>query len=386
MKKRWLSKNITFLGFTSLFNDIASEIIHPLLPLFIVEVLKKGGKELGIVEGISELTASIFKLISGNLSDKVRERKKLAVFGYLVATLTRPFLGITSNIYQVVVLRFFDRVGKGIRASPRDALISASISKEDLGKAFSFQRAMDHLGAFIGPLFAILLVNYFTIREVFYLSIIPGIISLMCIILFVKEKRIEGGILDKKKTELPFSYYFKLPLKFYLFLFVFFIFTLGNSSDTFIILKAKKEGAELIFVPVLWATLNLVKSVSSLPAGYLADRFSKKGVLILGWLLYSVSYLGFALSETTTQFLTILVVYGLYFGFSEGVERAIISELLPEDRRGTGFGLFYLVQGIGLLLASILFGLIWDYYSVKLPFFISSFLALLSTILLILFV
>ncbi len=377
--KKWLNRNVFFLGLTSLFNDIASELVHPLLPIFIAETLKAGAKGLGIVEGIAELTSSIFKLISGNLSDKFRERKKPAVFGYLLAAITRPIVGFTTNIYQVIVLRFFDRTGKGIRGAPRDALISLSVSEKDSGKAFSFQRAMDHLGAFIGPLFAILLIPHFSIRQIFYFSIIPGLLAVVAIAIFVTEKKKELSPSRPQK----FSFYFKLPLKFYFFLFVFFIFTIGNSSDTFIILKAKKEGALLITLPLLWSVFNLIKSLSSLPAGYLADRFGKKKILFFGWLIYFVSYVGFAYAKDLKTFLFLFMFYGLYFGFTEGIERAIISDFLPEDKKGTGFGLFHFVQGIGLLIASVMFGILWEMLGIKIPFLIGAFLALVASFLLV---
>ncbi len=377
--KGWLNKNIFFLGFTSLFNDIASELIHPLLPIFIAETLKGGAKGLGIVEGIAELTSSIFKLISGNLSDKFHNRKTLAVFGYFLAGVARPLLGFGVNIYHIIFLRFLDRLGKGIRGAPRDALISLSVSEKDSGKAFSFQRAMDHLGAFIGPLFALLFIPHFSIREIFYFSLIPGLLSVFLIFFFVKEKETKISPIKTQK----FSFYFKLPLKFYFLLFVFFIFTIGNSSDTFIILKAKKEKLSLITLPLLWSVFNLVKSISSLPAGYLADRFGKKKILFTGWLIYFLSYIGFAYAEDFKTFIFLFIFYGLYFGFTEGIERAFISDFLPEDKKGTGFGLFYFFQGIGLLIASFMFGILWEIFGMKIPFLIGGFLALIASFLLI---
>lgn len=377
--KNWLNRNTFFLGLTSLFNDIASEIVHPLLPVFIAETLKLGAKGLGIVEGIAEFTSSTFKLISGNLSDKFRERKKIVISGYFIAAITRPLLGFTNNIFQVILLRFFDRTGKGIRSAPRDALISISVSKEHSAKAFSFQRAMDHLGAFIGPLFALLLITHFPIREIFYFSLIPGLFAILSISIFVKEEKKENLILNKES----FSFYFKLPFRYYFFLFVFFIFTISNSSDTFIILKAKKEGLFLASLPLLWSIFNLIKSLSSLPAGVLADRFGKKRILFLGWLIYSLSYLGFAFASDLTPFLLLFMFYGLYYGFTEGIERAIISDFLPEVKKGTGFGLFYFLQGVGLLIASFMFGIFWETFGLKVPFLIGSFLSLLAGFLLI---
>ncbi|MEO0269748.1 MAG: MFS transporter [candidate division WOR-3 bacterium] len=377
--KKWLNRNTFFLGLTSLLNDIASEIVHPLLPVFIAETLKQGAKGLGIVEGIAEFTSSTFKLISGYFSDKLKERKKVTVSGYLIAAISRPLLGFANNIFYVILLRFFDRTGKGIRSAPRDALIALSVSKEHSGKAFSFQRAMDHLGAFIGPLFALLLITHFSIREIFYFSLIPGLLAVLSISIFVKEEKKENLILKKES----FSFYFKLPFKYYFFLFVFFIFTISNSSDTFIILKAKKEGLILASLPLLWSVFNLIKSLSSMPAGFLADRFGKKRILFLGWLIYSLSYLGFAFAKDLKTFLFLFMFYGIYYGFTEGIERAIISDFLPEDKKGTGFGLFYFLQGIGLLIASFIFGIFWETFGLKIPFLIGSFLSLLAGFLLI---
>ncbi|MEN3045487.1 MAG: MFS transporter [Candidatus Hydrothermales bacterium] len=377
--RRWLNKNVFFLSLTSFFNDIASELIHPLLPLFIVENLKKGPIGLGIVEGISELTSSLFKLLSGNLSDVVKERKKIIVSGYLLAAVTRPLIGFSVNLHQVIFLRFLDRLGKGIRGAPRDALISLSVPESDSSKAFSFQRAMDHFGAFIGPLFTILLLQYFSIREIFYFSIIPGLISVLLILIFVREEKVNFG----KIKSIKISFYFKLPLKFYFFLFIFFIFTLANASDTFILLKAKSEGMLLVTIPLFWSILNLIKALSSLPAGYFADKFGKKKVLILGWLIYSVSYLGFAHASSFSSFIVLFVLYGIYFGLTEGVERAFISSFLPEEKRGTGFGLFYFVEGLGLLISSLFFGTLWEIFGMKVPFLVCSLLSLFASLLLI---
>jgi len=377
--KKWFNRNIFFLGLTSFFNDISAEMIKPILPVFIAETLKAGAKGLGIVEGISEFISSVFKLLSGFLSDRFREKKKIAVSGYLVASITRPLLGLCSNVYQVIFLRVVDRTGKGIRQAPRDALIADSSLKKDFGKAFSFHRAMDHLGAFVGPLILAALIPLFYIRTLFYFAFIPGIIAVISILFFVKEEK-KKEIYEKKYS---FSFYFKLPFKFYLFLFIFFIFTLGNASDTFILLKAKKETNILIALPVLWSVFNLIKSLSSFPAGYLADRFGKKRVLFSGWIIYSLSYLGFAFADSFIKFLFIFMFYGLYYGFTEGVERSIVAEFLPEDKRGTGFGLFHLISGIGLLLASIFFGILWEFFGYSVPFLIGAFLSLLAGFLLI---
>lgn len=377
MKFIKLPRNVKALGFVSFFNDIASEMINPLLPIFLTNVLKAGTVALGVIEGVAEATNSFLKLFSGIISDKLKKKKTLIFSGYLIASFSRPLIGITNSWKEVLFLKFFDRFGKGIRTSPRDALISLSVDKNETGKAFGFQRAMDHLGALIGPVIAFLLLNFFDLREIFLISILPGIITLYILIHFVKEK--PAG---ERKT---FSLKGKLPKKFYFLIFIFFLFNLGNSSDAFLILKAKEEGVKILFLPILWSLFHFIKSIFSIPAGILSDRVGRKKVIMVGWLIYSITYFLFAFAKSFYLFIFLFLFYGLYFAFSEGNERALIGDLTKEELRGSAYGIYHFAQGISLFLSSFIFGILWNYFGSQIPFLFGSFISFFSFILLSIF-
>lgn len=366
-----IPKNVKALGFVSFFNDVASEIINPLLPVFITSVLKAGTIALGTIEGIAEATSSILKLFSGIISDKIKKRKKLVITGYTIANLSRPLIGITVSWIQVLILKFFDRFGKGIRTSPRDALISLSAKKEEMGKAFGFQRAMDHLGALTGPLIAFLLLYFLDLRKLFLLSVIPGIIAIIILIYFVKE--VKGEEISKK-----ISIKGKFSKKFHYIIFVFSFFNLGNSSDGFLILKAKEEGIKIFMLPLFWSLLHFVKSIFSMPAGIISDKIGRKGVIIAGWSIYSLVYLGFAFAKSFSFFTFLFLLYGLYFALTEGVERAMISDYAEENYKGSAFGIYHFFQGISLFLASFIFGILWNYFGSTLPFLLGAIISFIS--------
>ncbi len=372
-----IPKNVKALGFVSFFNDIASEIINPLLPVFITSVLKAGTIALGTIEGIAEATGSLLKLFSGIISDKIKKRKTLVVIGYTIANFSRPLIGITGSWIQVLILKFFDRFGKGIRASPRDALISLSTKKEEMGKAFGFQRAMDHLGALTGPLIAFGLLYFLDLRKIFLLSIIPGIVTIIVLLYFVKE--VKG---EEKKRKISLKG--KFSKKFYYIIFVFFLFNLGNSSDGFLILKAKEEGIKIFMLPLFWSLLHLIKSMFSVPAGIFSDKLGRKSVIIVGWFIYSLTYLGFAFAKSLLFFVFLFFFYGLYFALTEGVERAMISDYADKKYRGSAFGLYHFAQGISLFFASFIFGILWNYFGSTLPFITGGMISFISIILLLL--
>lgn len=361
-----LSKNVRNLGWVSLFNDVASEMIYPLLPLFLSTVLGAGVVFIGVIEGIAESISSFLKLFSGWVSDRFRKRKGLILFGYALASVTRPFIGIATSPYHVLVLRFFDRIGKGVRSSPRDALLSQSCGQEERGKAFGFQRAMDHAGAMTGPLVASLLMAVLTkdLRTIFLLAFIPSLFCLWILWRGVSDvpptEAFDRADRRKNPTEAPPRLNWKQWDKgFKSFLLVITLFTLGNSSDAFLLLRAQAVGLDVISIPVLWFLFHLSKTIFSVPGGALSDRIGRKRVMILAWAVYGFVYLGFAFASKGYQVWLLFVVYGLFYGLSEGTEKAWVSDLVDASKRGTAYGAYHFCIGIAALPASLLMGLIW---------------------------
>ena len=378
-------KNVFALGWTSFLNDTASEMIYPLLPVFLTTTLGAGAAFLGLIEGIAESTASLLKLFSGWLSDRLGKRKGLVLFGYGLAAVARPLISVSHAAWQVLLIRAGDRAGKGVRGSPRDALVAASCEESERGKAFGFQRSMDHAGAIVGPLLASLVLflipgNY---RLMFALASIPGILTLPLIALSVREVKPASSPAPKavKLTLSPFSRKFKVYLA------VLVLFTLGNSSDAFLLLRAKTLGVGIALLPILWIVLHIVKMTTSIPGGMLSDKIGRRGVIVAGWLIYALTYLGFGLAGKAWQAWALFAFYGLFFGLTEGVEKAFVADLVPEALRGTAYGLYNFAIGIAALPASLLLGLIWQTtQSALLAFGLGGALAFLASLLLWLFV
>jgi len=381
-KKFWgLNRQIFVLGWVSFFTDVSSEMIYPLLPVFLTSVLGASPTFLGLIEGIAETTASLFKLFSGWLSDRWQKRKALVVFGYVLSSVVRPLVAVATSASQVLIIRFLDRVGKGIRTSPRDALIADSTTADAQGKSFGFQRAMDHTGAVIGPLISFLLIAYFTqdYRLIFALAFIPAFGAVFILIAGVREK-----IISPLPSVNPWR---KFSLKsfspsFRIFLFAVIIFTLGNSSDAFLILRAKENGVSVALIPVLWMVLHVVKSLSATPGGILSDRWGRKKTIMLGWLLYSAIYGGFAWSKSPEAIWLLFTVYGLFYGLTEGAERALVTDLVPATWRGTAFGLYNFSVGLSTLPASLLMGFFWEKFGAPFAFSFGASLAILAVCLL----
>lgn len=374
-------RNIFFLGLVSLFTDISSEMIYPLLPVFLISVLGVGPTFVGLVEGVAEATASFLKLFSGWISDRRQKRKFLVVSGYTLSTLTRPLVAVATAGWHVLFIRFLDRVGKGIRTSPRDALIADSTPELEYGKAFGFQRALDHTGAVIGPLIAFLLLTFITqqYRTLFLLAYIPGIIALILLIFGVKERKAAQPGPSSQPVQLtlrPFDRRFKI------FLLIIILFSLGNSSDAFLILKAKEAGVSVSLLPVLWAVLHISKSLSAAPGGIFSDRYGRRKMIIAGWILYGGVYFGFASAQTSEMVWILFVVYGLFYGLTEGGERALVANLVQPHLRGTAYGLFHFSIGLSTLPASLLMGFLWETLSPKAAFSFGAVLALLAAVLL----
>ncbi|MDE3217495.1 MAG: MFS transporter, partial [Gemmatimonadota bacterium] len=290
-------------------------------------------------------------------SDRVHRRKPLVVVGYVIASITRPLVAVAQTASQVLAIRVADRVGKGLRSSPRDALIADSVDPAIRGRAYGFQRAWDNAGAVAGPLIAFVLLQWegLTLRHVFWLALVPGAFAVATLLWGVREvpKRVarSGAPLDLSQP---------MGGRFWAFMAVIFVFTLGNSTDAFLLLRARQLGVPLALTPIIWALLNAVKSVTNTPGGALSDRIGRRPALMIGWTFYAAVYLAFAHASAQWQAWALFAVYGLYFGFAEGAERALVSDVVPPERRGTAFGWFNLAVGLGALPASLIFGLIWD--------------------------
>ena len=376
-----IPKNVKALGFVSLLNDAASEMIYPLLPIFLTSVLGVGAGALGIIEGIAESTASLLKLFSGWFSDKIKKRKALILIGYSLAAFGRPVIAFSRFWWQVAAIRFIDRLGKGVRTSPRDALISVSTPDNIKGKAFGLHRAMDHAGAIIGPLTAIILLKFgMSLKNLFLWALLPGIITIFIIFLFVKERKIQT---KEKSIKFEFS---ALSRNFKTYLLILILFTLGNSSDAFLILKAKDAGIAVSLIPLLWIVLHFVKMISSVPGGQWSDRVGRRKVIVSGWIVYALIYLGFGFSSQIFHIWVLFAFYGIYFGLTEGVEKAFVSDLISKEFQGTAFGFYHLAVGIAAFPSSVIFGFIWQKLGPFKAFSYGATLAGIASILLLLLV
>ena len=355
-----ISANVVILGLVSFLTDVSSEMIYPLLPLFVATLPGGSAAFLGLIEGAAETTAALLKLVSGSYSDRVRSRKGLVLAGYGMSALARPLIALAYSPLGVLLVRVSDRVGKGVRTSPRDALIADSSPPDGRGKAFGFHRSMDHAGAVVGPLLATaalyLLAN--DLRTVFWLAGIPGIFAVVLIIFKVREVPRNITQLSPARKLLP-GVLPGGPIRGYLAILL--LFTLGNSSDAFLLLKASQSGMSASRVALLWTAFHVVKMLATMPFGALSDRIGRKKVIICGWGVYAVSYAGFALAAGQWQIWCVFLFYGIFYGLTEGVEKAFVADMAPPDQSGTAFGWYNLAIGVGALPASLIFGAIWTW-------------------------
>ncbi|MEA3245497.1 MAG: MFS transporter [Gemmatimonadota bacterium] len=363
-----LSRNVKALGVVSLLADVASEMIYPLLPLFLTGVLGATGTFVGVIEGAAETTSSMLKLASGWWADRVRRRKPLVVAGYALSAVARPLVALATAPWHVLAVRMSDRTGKGIRTSPRDALLADSSSPSQRGRAYGFHRALDNLGAVLGPLLAWFLYEllHVEMRSVFVWSALPGVVSVLGLVWVVREgERGSGGtpgasVGAEQESRLRGETAAPLPAAFWRYLAVVFVFTLGASTDAFLLLRAQQLGVSVAMVPILYAAHNLVKAASSTPGGALSDRYGRRPVIIAGWALYATVYVALGAATAAWQAWLVFLVYGLYFGLTEGTEKAMVADLVPAARRGTAFGWFNFAVGVAALPASVVFGVVWD--------------------------
>ncbi|MEJ7809136.1 MAG: MFS transporter [Gemmatimonadaceae bacterium] len=352
-----LPANVRALGAVSFLTDASSEMIYPLLPLFLSTTLGASASTVGAIEGAAESTSALLKLASGWWSDRARSRKPLVVGGYVLASAVRPLVALAQTSGHVLAIRLADRVGKGIRTAPRDALIADSVDASVRGRAFGFHRAADHAGAVAGPLIAFALLQWLhlPLRTVFALAAIPAALAVLVLITGVRDVPRPA---QPAATSPDLSQ--KLGRRFWLFLAAVLLFTLGNSTDAFLLLRAQQLGVAPALIPLLWAMLHVVKSASSTPGGTLSDRIGRKPLIVAGWLLYAAVYLAFGRASVAWHAWALFAAYGIFFGLTEGVEKALVADIVPADRRGAAFGWYNLAIGLGALPASLLFGMVWD--------------------------
>ncbi len=354
---RRLGRNVVVLAAVSFLTDASSEMIYPLLPLFLVGTLGASATTLGAIEGAAESTAALLKLASGWWSDRVRRRKPLVVAGYVLSSAVRPLVGLAQGAGQVLAIRLADRVGKGIRTSPRDALIADSVRGDSRGRAFGFHRAADHAGAVAGPLvaFALLAWGGLSLRTLFLAAAVPAALAVIVLASGVREvpRAAPAGTSGPDLTQ-------PMGRPFWRYLGVLLLFTLGNATDAFLLLRATQLGVAVSLVPILWAMLHVVKSASSTPAGALSDRLGRRPLILAGWTLFAAVYVALALATSEWHVWALFAVYGLFFGLTESVEKALVADLVPPGRRGAAFGWYNLAIGLGALPASLIFGVVWD--------------------------
>jgi MFS family permease len=382
-KVRALPQAVWILGFASLFTDVSSEMIHSVLPLFLVSTLNTSASIVGLIDGFAETLASVLKLFSGALSDHFGRRKPLLIAGYTLSALVKPLFAVAQNPAMVLLARSLDRTGKGIRAAPRDALV-ADVTDEHLrGAAYGLRQALDSVGAFVGPAVALVALSYTNndYRFVFWLALIPGVLTILLLAIGIQEPNRHAESKDTR-PRLNWQSIKDLGRPFWLVFAVAVIFTLGNSSDAFILLRAKELGVTPNFVPMALVVINVVYSATAYPAGKLSDHIGRKTILLVSFALYATVYAGFALAENSTQIWCLMALYGLYLGLSQGTLLALTADRVPQTLRGTAFGFINLSIGIGLLPASLMGGFLWDTVSSSATFWVGSAFALIAFLLL----
>jgi MFS family permease len=350
-----LSRNTMLLAFASLFADISSEMLYPVLPIFLTQTLKAGGSLVGLIEGVAEATQNIVQGFSGSLSDKLQRRKTIALAGYGLAAIAKPLIGISTCWQGVLGGRFLDRLGTGIRSAPRDALIAASVDEKSRGQAFGLESAGDNAGAFLGPVLAVVLLAalHLDIRLIFYVAVIPGLLALVMIAL-VREKR---SVKAESKAKIGLA---RFPPAYWKYLAVTAIFGIGNSSNAFLILQTKALGASLTTTILIYAAFNLVAALVSYPAGALSDRLGRRNLLLVSFATFLAVYLGFALTDNIWLIGALFILYGLFQGIFRSAGKALASDLVTTQTRASGVGWYSTTVGLSGLVASLVAGLLWD--------------------------
>jgi len=388
------ARNISSFGITSFFNDTASEMAYWVLPAFLVS-LGAGPAQLGIIEGIAESVASLAKLFSGYLTDRIEKRKPLVVTGYLVANAVKPLLAIVTSWWQILLIRFSDRLAKGVRGAPRDVMVAESVAKDRLGSAYGLIQSMDSAGAIAGPLLALFLLGRFGIRSVFWAAAVPGALAVLVAVFGIRETR-PNPVVDADRrtkaaalraggtTEAAVAPRVGLPSTFYFVLAAVTLFSLGNSSDMFLVMRAQSVGISVGLAPLLGLVFNVTYTLGSWPAGRFSDRFSRRWIAAAGYFIFAAVYFVFGRAPSPLAIWVTMAVYGIYYALTQPVLKALVVESVRQEVRGRALGIYFFMTSVATLAASLITGELWKHYGAALPFFLSAALAVLSALLLLL--
>ncbi len=368
------------MGLTSFFTDTSTKMVYSIMPLFLLSI-GASKTNISLIEGIAESTASLLKALSGVWSDRIGKNKPFMIIGYGLTAIITPFYAAVVSPIQVLVLRFVERVGKGLRTAPRDSLISGSVTNGDAGRNFGFHKAMDNSGAILGPLAAFVLLYFFPLNygNIFIFATIPAIIGVITIIAFIKE--VHAG---KPHSNIKFAFN-RLPRKFWVFLCVIFIFSLGNSSDALLLVKTSETGIKSSTIPFVYMIFNMVSVLFAIPIGKLSDKVGREKLIIAGFLVYALVYFLFGRYNNINVFIFLFVMYGFYSALTDSSQKAMISDIVSKDLKGTGYGIYHAVIGITLLPASLIAGLLYDKVDSSVPFYFGAVMALIAAILMIVF-
>ena len=373
-------RNILYTGLTSFLTDTSVKMVYSVMPMFLLS-LGASKTSISLIEGIAESTASLIKALSGFWSDKIGKNKPFMLVGYGITALIIPLYTLVISPVQVLFMRFIERVGKGIRTAPRDSLIADSITDGETGRSFGLQKAMDNSGAIAGPMMAFVLLLLFpeNYRLIFLMAGIPGILSVFVIIFGIKE----AGK-DKKKLFTKFHFN-DFPKRFYLLLGIIFVFTLGNSTDALLMVKANDVGIRVAYIPLVYLITSLVAVLLSIPVGTLSDRIGKEKILIAGFVIYAIVYFGFGITTSTRVIVALFALYGLYSAATDGIQKAFISDLTDKNKQGTGLGIYHALLGITLLPASLIAGILYDKVNSSVPFYFGAGTAVISALLMVVY-
>ena len=374
------SRNILSTGITSFLTDTSVKMVYSVMPMFLMS-MGASKTSLSLIEGIAESTASLAKTLSGFWSDKIGKNKPFMLIGYGISALILPLYAFVVSPIQVLYLRFIERMGKGIRTAPRDSLVAGSVTNGETGKSFGLQKAMDNSGAIVGPLIAFALLSFFpnNYHLIFLLAGIPAFLAIAVIIFGIKEAK-------KSKESLFKKFHFNdFPKKYYFFLVIIFVFTLGNSTDALLMVKANEVGVKVAFIPLVYLVTSIVSVLLSIPIGSLSDKIGKEKILIVGFLIYGIVYFGFGATGSTSTIVALFALYGLYSAATDGIQKAFISDIIDENKKGTGLGIYNALIGITLLPASLIAGILYDKVDSSIPFYFGCATAIVSAILMFIF-